>query len=98
MLYMDKPQVRITKRGETRLTCHLVSDVNLAELHAFARSIGVSLRGFHDKPGQPHYDLIEPYIDRAAAAGAQLVSPKVIVTVLRTTYGGGRAALPQVEG
>lgn len=88
MLYMDKPQERRSKRtGQLVFTCHLVSDVGLDELHAFAQSIGASLKGFHDKPGQPHYDLIEPYITRALDRGVQVVSPKRIVEILER-YGG----------
>lgn len=85
---MDKPQERRAKRtGKLVITCHLVSDLDLDELHSFAQSIGVGPKGFHDKPGQPHYDLIEPYISRALDRGVQVVSPKRIVQILER-YGG----------
>ena len=82
VLFMDSPRVR-TVRGAKRLTAHLVSDTSLDELHTFAQSLGIPLRGFHDKPGQPHYDLIEPYFEQAQAAGALLVPNREIILALR---------------
>lgn len=85
VIFMDSPQLR-SVRGSKRLTAHLVSDTSLAELHAFASSLGIPLRGFHDKPGQPHYDLIEPYFDQAQAAGALLVPNREIILALRRLH------------
>lgn len=48
------------------LFSHLVSDASLAELHAFAASIGVSRRAFD----LDHYDVAADRYDVAVAAGA----------------------------
>ena len=48
------------------LFSHLVSDASLAELHAFAESIGVSPRAFD----LDHYDVAAERYDVAVAAGA----------------------------
>ncbi|QJW37522.1 DUF4031 domain-containing protein [Cellulosimicrobium protaetiae] len=48
------------------LFSHLVSDASLAELHAFATSIGVSRRAFD----LDHYDVAAERYDVAVAAGA----------------------------
>lgn len=48
------------------LFSHLVSDLSLAELHAFAASIGVSSRAFD----LDHYDVAAERYDVAVAAGA----------------------------
>lgn len=48
------------------LFSHLVSDASLAELHAFAASIGVSPRAFD----LDHYDVAAERYDMAVAAGA----------------------------
>ena len=92
VIFMDRPQLR-TVRGATRLTAHLVSDTSLDELHAFAKSLGIPPRGFHDKPGQPHYDLIEPYFEQAQAAGAQLVPNREIILALRRLHAHEQARL-----
>ncbi|MDF2806801.1 MAG: hypothetical protein K0S43_1747 [Cellulosimicrobium sp.] len=51
------------------LFSHLVSDSSLAELHAFAASIGVSRRAFD----LDHYDVAAERYDLAVAAGAVAV-------------------------
>lgn len=45
---------------------HLVSDTDLDELHAFARSCGIPARGFEGD----HYDVPEERYDAVVAAGA----------------------------
>jgi seryl-tRNA(Sec) selenium transferase len=54
---------------------HLVSDVSLDELHAFARELGIPERGFD----ADHYDLPEERLEVALAAGAELVSSAELV-------------------
>lgn len=83
MLFIDAPLLRRVRSGEMRATAHLVSDVSVDELHAFVEGLGGTRRGFHDKPGQPHYDLIEPWIGKAIAAGARPVARREIVLALR---------------
>lgn len=64
-VYVDN--VRIPHRGER--WCHMVAD-SLAELHAFARQLGIPARGFHHEASYPHYDIPVAYRQRALAAGA----------------------------
>ena len=58
-----------------RLWAHLVSDEDLAELHAFARAHDLPARGFD----LDHYDVPQEMIDRLVAGGAQRVSGKELV-------------------
>lgn len=60
--------------------CHLVSDTSLDELHDFAASLGMTRRAFHGD----HYDLPDEYRARAVAAGAQEVTSRDVVRILRT--------------
>jgi hypothetical protein len=46
--------------------CHMVSDVDFAELHAFAARLGIPRRGFQGD----HYDLPPHVRERALALGA----------------------------
>ena len=62
-----------------RRWCHLVSDVSLDELHAFAESLGIPRRGFHGD----HYDLPDDYRAAALASGAQAVDSRDLVRRLR---------------
>lgn len=62
-----------------RRWCHLVSDADLDELHAFAESMGIPRRGFHGD----HYDLPEDYRDDALARGAVAVDSRELVRRLR---------------
>jgi hypothetical protein len=62
-----------------RRWCHLVSDVDLDELHAFAASLGIPRRGFHGD----HYDLPEEYRADALAHGAVAVGSRELVRRLR---------------
>nr|WP_237465598.1 DUF4031 domain-containing protein [Leucobacter luti] len=58
-----------------RLWAHLVSDVSLAELHAFAAANQIPERGFD----RDHYDVPEELHDRLVAAGAVSVSGHELV-------------------
>ncbi len=62
-----------------RLWSHLVSDHSIAELHAFAREVGLPVRGFE----RDHYDVPEQAYDQLLAAGAVPVSTREIVTALQ---------------
>jgi hypothetical protein len=81
--------------GRGRLWSHLVSDVSFAELHAFARLLGVPPRGFE----RDHYDLPAERYDDAISLGAIPVSSKVIVARLtaaglrRPKHPAGRSGL-----
>ncbi len=64
-----------------RLWAHLVSDSDLAELHAFAAANGIPPRGFD----LDHYDVPEDALPRLIAAGAAKVGGKELVRRLRTS-------------
>ncbi|MFC7387962.1 DUF4031 domain-containing protein [Sphaerisporangium rhizosphaerae] len=57
------------------LWSHLVSDISLDELHAFAAELGVPPRAFD----RDHYDVPETVYDRAVALGAEPVSSQTLV-------------------
>jgi hypothetical protein len=61
--------------GHGRLWSHLASDASYAELHAFARVIGIPERGFD----RDHYDVPAEWYDQVIAAGAQPVSSRELV-------------------
>jgi hypothetical protein len=59
--------------------CHLATDGELDELHAFASTIGVPRRAFHAHPDHPHYDLSPARRAAAVQAGAREVGSKELV-------------------
>jgi hypothetical protein len=62
-----------------RRWCHLVSDVDLDELHRFAGAIGLPPKAFHGD----HYDLPEELRQGAVDAGASEVSSRELLRRLR---------------
>ena len=58
---------------------HMVSDVSLDELHAFAQRLGIPERGFD----RDHYDIPEQLQQRAVEEGAVLVSSRELMERLR---------------
>ncbi|MET7422250.1 DUF4031 domain-containing protein [Dactylosporangium sp. NPDC005555] len=75
MLYIDTP--RWPAHG--RLWAHLISDVSVAELHAFAELLGAPRRGFE----RDHYDVPVEMARRAVWLGATRVTGKEIVARLK---------------
>ncbi|CAL9408009.1 hypothetical protein SUDANB121_01608 [Nocardiopsis dassonvillei] len=61
------------------LYAHLVSDTSYAELHAFARELGVPERAFE----RDHYDIPEYLHARALELGAEHVRGRELVARLR---------------
>ena len=61
--------------GHGRLWSHLASDVSYAELHEFARTVGIPERGFD----RDHYDVPEDWYDRVLDAGAEPVTSRELV-------------------
>jgi len=59
--------------------CHMVSDVSLDELHAFAAMLDIPQRGFH----RDHYDLPESYREQAIALGAIEVTSRELLRRMR---------------
>jgi hypothetical protein len=76
-VYIDPP----TWPGHGRLWSHLVSDVSYAELHAFARRLGIPRRAFE----RDHYDVVEERYASALAAGAKPVNTREIVARLQAS-------------
>jgi hypothetical protein len=64
--------------GHGRLWSHLVSDESYDELHAFARILGISARGFD----RDHYDVPEERYAAVVAAGATPVTSRELVARL----------------
>lgn len=60
---------------------HLVSDTDLDELHAFARSVGIPERGFEGD----HYDVPEERYHAVVAAGALPTPPRDLVRALQAS-------------
>jgi hypothetical protein len=56
-------------RGHAVHTCHLFSDTDVDELHAFAERIGMDRGWFHDQR-IPHYDLTPAPRHLAVSCGA----------------------------
>ena len=74
MILIDPPNAA----GHGRLWSHLVSDTSYAELHDFARTLGIPERGFD----RDHYDVPAEWYDQVVAAGAVPVSSREIVARL----------------
>jgi hypothetical protein len=71
MILIDPPNAA----GHGRLWSHLASDESYDELHAFARTLGIPLRGFD----RDHYDVPAEWYADVVAAGAIPVSSREIV-------------------
>ena len=83
-VYVDPP----VWPGHGRMWSHLVSDVSYAELHAFARALGVPPRAFE----RDHYDLPRERYADAVRAGAVEVGSKELLR--RLTEAGLRRRKP----
>lgn len=77
-VYADKASVMF--KGKPRH--HLTAD-SLAELHAFALSVGINRCWYHAHPRHPHYDITDPQRAAALLAGAIVVSSRVLLTHAR---------------
>src|SRR4051812_48381894 len=70
--------------------CHMMSDKGgkegLAELHAFAKTIGLKRSWFQNKPRHPHYDLSSGKRRQAILAGAQAVTPLELIERTKLIY------------
>ena len=74
MILIDPPAVE----GHGRVWSHLASDTSFDELHAFARGLGIPVRGFD----RDHYDVPSESYDAVVAAGAVPVSSRELVSRL----------------
>lgn len=75
MILIDPPLVERWGRSWS----HLASDTSYAELHDFARRVGLPERGFD----RDHYDVPGEFYAEVVAAGALPVSPRDLVAALR---------------
>ncbi len=75
MILIDPPNAS----GHGRLWSHLASDSDYAELHLFARELGIPERGFD----RDHYDVPAEWYDRVVELGATPVSSRELVARLR---------------
>ena len=71
MILIDPPAV--PSRG--RMWSHVASDESYAELHEFARALGIPERGFD----RDHYDVPAEYYDQVIALGAEPVTSRELV-------------------
>lgn len=71
MILIDPPDVP----AHGRMWSHLASDASYAELHAFARMLGIPERGFD----RDHYDVPAERYGDVVAAGATPVSSRELV-------------------
>jgi hypothetical protein len=74
MILIDPPNAA----GHGRLWSHLASDESYDELHAFANTLGIPLRGFD----RDHYDVPAEWYDDVLTAGATPVSSRELVARL----------------
>jgi hypothetical protein len=79
MLLVDDPVWPGKGRAAGRLWAHLVSDTSVAELHAFAATLGVPPRAFE----RDHYDIPAHLVPEAVTLGAHHVRSREIVVALR---------------
>lgn len=72
---------------------HLIAE-DVAELHRFARSIGLKACWFHSGSRHPHYDLLSGksperrrmILERAVEMGAIVVTTRMLVKISRRCY------------
>ncbi len=64
-------------------SCHLTTDGDLDELHAFAKKIGLRREWFQEHKRMPHYDLTPAKREKAIASGAVYVSARQQVLARR---------------
>jgi hypothetical protein len=79
VIFVDNPK---RKLGRMKM-CHMVSDTSLAELHAFAASIGCKREWFQRSAKSPHYDLPMFRREIALLNGAQSLGSKGIIYALK---------------
>lgn len=75
-VYLDSPKSWGWKMyGKAILSCHMVADSE-AELHAFARKLGLKRTWYQGRAATPHYDITEGKAEQAQRLGAVLLDDK----------------------
>jgi len=70
-------------------SCHMTTDGELAELHAFAARVGLKREWFQEHPLMPHYDLTPRRREAALKAGAVFVEAREQAKARRAKRQGG---------
>lgn len=90
-VYVDQLRTYRVVRGQARRWgrdwCHLWSDVDDEELHAFAKRIGLLRKWFRPHRVLNHYDLARSRRDRALIVGAVEVNIKKYLRRRRREHG-----------
>jgi hypothetical protein len=86
MVYVDNPE---NAYGRMKM-CHMIADTE-AELHSMAERIGIHRR-WHQKPGTAysHYDICKSKRSAAIALGAQEVTSKNLVRIIKSKKKSGK--------
>jgi len=81
MIYVDAMMACLPNaRWPYREACHLFCDVGrLAELHRFARNLGLKREWFQEHKDLPHYDLNRTRREAAVKLGVIEVDRKTVV-------------------
>ena len=93
-IYVDEIRTWTTRSPFHGGSCHMTASGDDAELHAFARKIGVPRSWFHPSTTEHHYDLTPAKREQALAAGAVFIAGKEQarkrIEARRAAIGGGR--------
>lgn len=97
-LFSMTPRTTVAQRYGI-LWCHMFTDqLDLAELHAIARAIGLGKSSFqNDNPDHPHYDLVPSKRRLVVQNGAVEVSGDELMSVLAAQTKMRRDALLALE-
>lgn len=68
-------------------SCHLTTDGELEELHAFAARLGLKRAWFQNHRVMPHYDLTASKREQAIALGAVFVTAREQLLARRAAKG-----------
>lgn len=74
--------------------CHMTTDGDKAELHAFAARLGLQRRYFQDKPAGWHYDLTRGMRIKAVRLGAVEVDARRWIPTLIAAHRAGEKPAP----
>lgn len=85
--------------GRPIKNCHMFSaSIDLTELHAFAKRIGLKRSWFQGQASVPHYDLTPSRRLKAVAAGAIEVDRRAAVALWRQRRIALRQATENIDG
>ena len=79
MIYVDELRDYPSCRLPSKRWCHLATDGDLEELHAFAARLGLQRRWFQGQATHPHYDLAPSKRAQALRLGAKAVTSTELI-------------------